>query len=121
MHTSDAVACRSCTHVLPMTLRGVPGSQARKDGKAPAMALCTPLDPSGGAWTRSHPGAPVVARLGALARRSLAVLQACMEHLLALLPDERQCLWSVFASLLHSSLSERMQHAAKLPGKSSTA
>jgi len=40
------------------------------------MALCTPLDPSGAAWTRGRPGAPVVARAAALARRSLAALQA---------------------------------------------
>ena len=53
------------------------GRQASSEGRAPAMALCTPLDPSGWACTSARPSAPVVARLAALARRSLDTLQAC--------------------------------------------
>lgn len=70
-------------------------AQARADGRAPAMALCTPHDPSSSHWTpRSHPPAPVISRLAALAQRSFASLQvlgSCHRLQLILFPLDTTC------------------------------
>lgn len=48
---------------------------AREAGAAPAMALCTPSDASGGAWTQGRPAAQLLHRLAVLAARSAARLE----------------------------------------------
>ncbi|KAK9832639.1 hypothetical protein WJX81_006336 [Elliptochloris bilobata] len=88
---------------------GALGTQARRKidaahnaacttGTGPAMALCMPLDPSGGAWTLPRPSLPVVLRLAALARRSLGALQEHVEG--AALQDDAAAAAAAFAPAL---------------------